>query len=201
MGYRNEDGELSREQRVERLEDAVARVSVRKIVGTLKWGIIILLGGVGIGVAMYGISFALTARLEGDALIAQQDTVPRAAARQECVEACGNAEMSIERARIVPDSDEEGFHAATCSCISADGDRRALWHDLRDQCSRACDAAGMGVQRPVFRGDRIVACGCVDENTHRTLWDDRNAPRCESVATDDHNGTMRCRLVEGTWNP
>ena len=146
MGYRNEDEELSRDQRMERLEDAVARVSVRKIVAQLKWGFQALLVGVGLGAACYGISFIITA--VSDANVAEAREVPL----------------------------------------------------LRDECQAACTVAGLGLQRAIVHDGNLVACGCVNESTHRTLWDDRNPPRCEYVPGLDHE-TMRCQLVEDSWSP
>lgn len=218
-GYRDPAGELSRGQRMDRLENAVAKFSARKVYETLRWGFVIMLVLIGLGGAAFGFSFLWTslsdswvvetqtesetaaAALEREARQHEIGDAPRAAARAECDTACQNVGMAIERCRIVSDTPEGYFRPASCFCASNDGRTRTLWNDLisnetklRRRCAQACEEAGMGMQRAVIRGGEVVACGCVSSSSHRTLWDDRRSPACE---ISSQGGIVHCELPSG----
>jgi hypothetical protein len=216
MGFRDQDSELSKDARTERLEDAVAKLSFRRFYETLQYGIQALLAGGGICLALFGGSFLMQectvqeAQEQAHELAQNAVSVEDRAARQEaaeaprlqaqatCATACENVGMAIQRARIAPEPDTEHFRAASCSCASENGSSRILWNDLvsretslRRQCRGACQEAGMGMQRAIVREGKLVACGCVSRSGHRTLFDDRRPPTCE-LAT--HEGIASCEL-------
>ena len=87
-GYR--DKALTPDERMERLEDAVAKISVRKVLAQLRWGIIILLAGVGIGALTYGIMLAVNAKAEAASAAHARDATDRGRLRTECREAVTN---------------------------------------------------------------------------------------------------------------
>jgi len=211
MGYRETDANLSSEQRVLRLEEAVAKGSSRRVYETLSIGIQGFLVLLGVGGLLFGGSFFAAALSDSSAqdtedeialLTATQDVqeVPITSARALCAEACSGIGMSIQRAVVVPGKDDSThFRAASCSCVSEDGRVRSLWNDLvsdesrmRSECATACTSAGMGIQRAIIQDKSLVACGCVSPHGHRTLWDDRNPPTCAAVMEED---TLRCELT------
>lgn len=218
-GYR--DQAMPQGQRIERLEEAVAKFSMRRFYETLRWGFIVFFGGLGIGATAFGASFFAEHVYEGaaeEALaleevaqaehIRQQENaelIPaeeqaRERIRERCSNACQSAGLGIERARVIEDGDH--WRAAQCSCVGPHG-HRTLWNDLRSresvlrsQCSSGCQEAGMGLSRVILRPHRgelrAIACACVDGSRHRALWDDRQSHQlCEL-----HDGTLRCDLDE-----
>lgn len=229
--FREQDEDLSRDQQIERLNEAVAKNSARRIYDTLRWGIQLMLIGLGLCAFLFGTSFvvrecslhnerlsaavARTEQADHERTLENQEReqrqleaqralqeAPRNEARQECVTACDHVGMEIQRARLVEDG-ESHWRPASCSCAHTSGATRILWNDLisrgtvlRRQCQEACGEAGMGMQRAIVQNNKLLACGCVNESTHRTLWDDRNPPTCE---LQNHDNAASCEL-QG-WNP
>lgn len=209
-GYRDQDDELSKDVRTERLENAVAKINIRRVYETLQYGMQALMAGGGICLALFGGSFMMqecTAQeaQEQEAAVASTEAAavegaqrlelaeaPRLQARENCTTACENLGMSIQRARVVPEEDGSHFRAASCSCAGENGASRILWNDLvsretvfRRQCRDACLEANMGMQRAIIRDGRLAGCGCVSPHGHRTLFDDRRPPTCELSTHDD----------------
>lgn len=214
---------MPQSQRIERLEEAVARFSVRRFYETLRWGFIVLLGGLGIGAICFGVSFIVKHSYEGSVAEMQareeieaakherdqenaeripEEEQARVRARGMCSSACEAAGLGMERSWEV--KEDNHWRVAQCSCAGPDG-HRVLWNDLRSretvlrsQCEDACTSADMGLSRAILRREegelRIVACACVSPRSHRALWDDR--PESHQLCTLDGDNALRCNLAD-----
>jgi len=149
--YRQPD--VPNSERISKLEDAVKGMSMKRFYEAIRIGLNIMLSLGGIATVILGGTYGLslfayadaektraeTESAEAQERIAQtsQTRVPereQARARQECVDACERAGMSIQRARMVTDRERGSLHelwrAASCSCV-APYRHRILWNDLR----------------------------------------------------------------------
>lgn len=178
-GYREPD--MPESERIERLEQAVAKFSLRRFYETIKFGTNTLL----IGVACVLVAYGAQQIAEGVHARERLTNETHQSSRDQCATACASIHLGVERARV---SSENPARLSQCTCRSP-GRRQVLWDDtqqfrapsrdeqLRAQCATACETAGMGLNRAVLSGygdsRTVIACGCINEHSHRTLWDDR----------------------------
>lgn len=113
---------MTDDERIKRLEQVVAKTTVRRAYKSLRWGIQLFLGLLGLGAAAYGLGLGIEASARGRAVEAGAQVAVDEALSAQCAAACEAANMSLNRA-IVREK-----RVIACGCVSPHG-HRTLWDD------------------------------------------------------------------------